>query len=140
MKHETGAVLFTVNLKSLATFYERVVGMRVATTADDHISLETGSFRLTVHAIPERHAKNIKIKTPPVIREAAAVKMAFRVKDIAQARAIAAQLGGAVYADDREWRYEGNTICDGYDPDGNVFQLWQGRQAQARIKQRSLMS
>ena len=29
MKHETGAVLFTINLQSLATFYERVVGMRV---------------------------------------------------------------------------------------------------------------
>src|SRR6185295_17326702 len=125
MKHETGAVLFTINLKSLSAFYERVMGMNVLMTADDHIRLEAGSFRLTLHAIPARYAKNITIKTPPIVREAAATKLAFRVKDIAKAREAAAQLGGAVYATDREWQYEGSTICDGYDPDGNVFQLWQ---------------
>jgi predicted enzyme related to lactoylglutathione lyase len=125
MKPEAGAVLFTINLKSLATFYERVMGMTVLMTADDHIRLNAGSFRLTVHAIPERYATNITIKTPPVIRETSAVKLAFRVEDIAKARATAAQLGGAVYATDREWKYEDTTICDGYDPDGNVFQLWQ---------------
>jgi predicted enzyme related to lactoylglutathione lyase len=125
MKHETGAVLFTINLKSLATFYERVMGMVVLMTADDHIRLEAGSFRLTVHAIPARYAKNITIKAPPTVREAAAVKMAFRVKDISNARETAAELGGAVYATDREWQHDGSTICDGYDSDGNVFQLWQ---------------
>ena len=125
MKHETGAVLFTINLKSIAAFYERMIGMKVLMTADDHIRLEAGSFRLTVHAIPERYARDITIKTPPTIRETSAVKLAFRVEDIARAREIAAQLGGAVYATDREWKYEGTTICDGYDPDGNVFQLWQ---------------
>jgi len=125
MKPETGAVLFTINLKSLGAFYERVIGMKVLMTADDHIRLEAGSFRLTVHAIPERYAKNITITTPPQIRESSAVKLAFRVEDIARAREIAAQVGGAVYATDREWQYEGSTVCDGYDPDGNVFQLWQ---------------
>ena len=58
MKHETGAVLFTINLQSLATFYERVANMRVLRTEDDHIHLEAGLFRLTVHQIPERYAKN----------------------------------------------------------------------------------
>ena len=125
MKQDAGAVLFTINLKSLAAFYERVVGMKVLMTAEDHIRLEAGSFRLTVHAIPERYAKNITITTPPQIRESSAVKLAFRVEDIARAREIAAQFGGAVYATDREWQYEGSMVCDGYDPDGNVFQLWQ---------------
>ena len=73
MKHEAGAVLFTINLKSIATFYERVMGMKVLMTADDSIRLESGSFRLTVHAIPARDAKNITIETPPDVREAAAV-------------------------------------------------------------------
>jgi hypothetical protein len=95
MKQDAGAVLFTINLKSLAAFYERVVGMKVLMTAEDHIRLEAGSFRLTVHAIPERYAKNITITTPPQIRESSAVKLAFRVEDIARAREIAAQFGGA---------------------------------------------
>jgi predicted enzyme related to lactoylglutathione lyase len=125
MKHETGAVLFTVNLRSLATFYQRVMDMQVLITADDHINLEVGGFRLTVHQIPEHYAKNIKIQTPPAVREATAVKLAFRVASIAKAREVASGLGGVVYPPDREWTYEGSTICDGYDPDGNVFQLWQ---------------
>jgi predicted enzyme related to lactoylglutathione lyase len=125
MKYETGAVLFTIHMQSLAEFYQRVIGMRVLKIEDDHIQLATSSFRLTVHQIPEQYAKNITIKQPPVVRETAAVKLAFRVDDISKARAVAAQLGGAVYPKDREWQYEGSTICDGYDPNGNQFQLWQ---------------
>jgi predicted enzyme related to lactoylglutathione lyase len=81
-------------------------------------------FRLTVQKIPERYAKNVKIATPPTVRENSSIKLAFQVTDLAQARQIAAQLGGEVYPSEREWRYEGMTICDGYDPDGNVFQLF----------------
>lgn len=123
--HSAGAVLFTINLASMARFYERVMGGKVIASGDDHIRLEMDSFRLTVHQIPERYARNITIKTPPTVRTAGAVKLAFRVKSIEEARAAAAELGGAVYPPDREWQYEGVTICDGYDSDGNVFQLWQ---------------
>jgi len=124
-KHKTGAVLFTIHLESLAAFYTKVMGMRVLLTEKDHIRLELGSFRLTIHLIPARYAKNITIKTPPIVREAGAVKLAFRVKKIAKSREIASGLGGKVYAANLEWQYDGSTICDGYDPDGNVFQLWQ---------------
>ena len=124
-KFQTGAVLFTINLHSLAEFYERVMGMSVLLRDNDHIRLENGSFRLTVHQIPAHYAKNITIKKPPVVREATAVKLAFRVSSISEARKTAAELGGCVYVPDREWQYDGSTICDGYDPDGNVFQLWQ---------------
>jgi predicted enzyme related to lactoylglutathione lyase len=121
MHCDAAAVLFTINLRSLAHFYERVADMRVIRTEDDHIGLETGSFRLTIHQIPERHAKSITIATPPVVREGGALKLALPVQDIAQARETAVQLGGMIYGREREWFYEGSTICDGYDPDGNVF-------------------
>ena len=123
-KHQTGAVLFTIQMHSLADFYERVAGMKTFRTEDDHIQLEKGPFRLTVHQIPPNYASEIKITKPPAIREGGAVKLAFHVADISQAREVAAQLGGAVYPPEREWRYEGMTVCDGYDPDGNVFQLF----------------
>jgi len=123
-KHEAGAVLFTTNLRSLTSFYEGVAGLSPFRSEEDHIRLEKGLFRLTVHKIPARYAKNIKITTPPTVRENSAVKLAFNVDDIARARQMAAQLGGAVYPPEREWHYEGMTVCDGYDPDGNVFQLF----------------
>lgn len=129
-KHQAGAVLFTIHLRALASFYERVAGMTTFRTEDDHIRLEKGLFRLTVHKIPQRYAKKIKITTPPTVRENSAVKLAFQVPDIAEARQVAAELGGAVYPPEREWHYEGMTVCDGYDPDGNVFQLFTSRSEQ----------
>jgi predicted enzyme related to lactoylglutathione lyase len=124
MNYDAAAVLFTVNLRSLATFYQRIANMKVIREEADHIGLETGAFRLTIHQIPERYAKGITIATPPVVRETSALKLALPTDDIAKARETAAQLGGMVYAPDREWSYEGSTVCDGYDPDGNVFQLF----------------
>src|ERR1043165_7241369 len=116
-KHETGAVLFTTNMQSLSDFYERVAEMTLLLTADDHIRLEKGLFRLTVHQIPEPYAKNITITTPPTIRENSAVKLVFQVEDLAKARHVATEMGGAVDPPQREWDYEGTTVCDGYDPD-----------------------
>jgi len=123
--HQAGAVLFTVNLQMLAHFYEQVVGMRVVKTAPDHVVLEKGAFRLTVHQIPEQYAKSIVIASPPVVRESTAIKLSFRVDDISHSRQSAASLGGIVYGTEREWSNEGTTTCDGFDPDGNVFQLFQ---------------
>jgi hypothetical protein len=60
--HQVGAVLFTVRLSRLARFYEQVAGMHVVKTAPDHVVLEIGTFRLTVHQIPEQYSKNIVIE------------------------------------------------------------------------------
>ena len=123
--HQVGAVLFTVRLSHLADFYEQVAGMHVGKTAPDHVVLEISTFRLTVHQIPEQYTKNIVIASPPVVRESGATKLSFRVDSISRSRQTAAELGGLVYGPDREWTTDGTTICDGYDPDGNVFQLFQ---------------
>jgi predicted enzyme related to lactoylglutathione lyase len=123
--HHSAAVLFTVNLRPIARFYEQIVGMRIHRTEHDHIVLEKKGFRLTVHQIPEEYAANIHIAVPPKIREISAIKLSFPVASISRARHIAAQLGGCVYDADREWEYEKTIVCDGWDPDGNVFQLFQ---------------
>ena len=124
-QHQAGAVLFTVRLDPVAHFYEQVVGMRIVKTASDHIVLETGMFRLTVHQIPEQYAKNIMIASPPAIRDSGATKLSFRVDSIPQSRRTAAELGGLVYGPEREWIDGETTTCDGYDSDGNVFQVFE---------------
>ena len=123
--HQAGAVLFTVNLKQLAHFYEHVVGMRVVKTASDHVVLQIGTFRLTVHQIPKQYANNIVITSPPVVRESGATKLSFRVSNISRSRQMATELGGLVYGSEREWNNDGTRTSDGYDPDGNVFQVFQ---------------
>ena len=101
----TGAVLFTINLGQLARFYEQVAGLRVRKAEDDHIVLENESFRLIVHQIPERFAKNIVIAVPPQVREMSSLKLCFPVDSIPSAREAAARLGGCVYGSEREWTY-----------------------------------
>lgn len=124
-KYQTGAVLFTVRMNPLAHFYEQVVGMHVVKTASDHVVLVIGEFRLTVHQIPEQYAKGVVISSPPAVRESGATKLSFRVDSISQSRQTAAELGGRLYGPEREWTDDGARVCDGYDPDGNVFQLFQ---------------
>ena len=124
---QVGAVLFTVRMNPLAHFYQQMVGMHIVKTASDHVVLEISAFRLTVHQIPEQYAKNIVITSPPAVRESGSIKLAFRVDSISRARLTATELGGLVYAPEREWSNEGVRTCDGYDPDGNVFQLFQAK-------------
>jgi predicted enzyme related to lactoylglutathione lyase len=123
-QHQVGAVLFTIRLEQLSHFYEHVVGMRVIRMSSDHVVLEIGTFRLIVHHIPGEYAKNIVITSPPVVRESGATKLSFRVDSISRARQTAAELGGLVYGSEREWDNDGSRTCDGYDPDGNVFQVF----------------
>jgi hypothetical protein len=113
----------------MARFYETVAGLHVASAEDDHIALENGSFRLIVHQIPDQYAEHIRIDDPPSVREGSAIKLSFPVLSIVDSREAAARLGGRVYPASREWSYESTTVCDGWDPDGNVFQLFQPKAA-----------
>src|SRR4030095_15939237 len=119
------AVLYTINLRSIARFYEQIAGMRVHRTEGDHVVLEKDGFRLIVHQIPEEYAANVRIEKPPKIRESGAIKLSLPVASISNARQAAAPLGGCVYDGAHEWEYEGSSVCDGWDPDGNVFQIFQ---------------
>jgi predicted enzyme related to lactoylglutathione lyase len=121
---EVAAVLFTTNVARLASFYEHVIGMERRVAHDNHVVLEQGVFRLTVHGIPERYAKGIAITTPPAVRETSALKLSFKVDSIAATRDAASRHGGCIYAPDREWHVGKKSQCDGWDPDGNVFQVF----------------
>jgi predicted enzyme related to lactoylglutathione lyase len=123
--HDAAVVLFTINLRSLAQFYERVFGMRVEKAEKDHVVLQKGSFRLIIHQIPEPYSRNIVISVPPTVRESSSMKLSLPVESISRSRTTAGVLGGCIYDSAREWVDEAGTFCDGWDPDGNVFQVYQ---------------
>ena len=123
--HPPAAVLYTVNLAPLAGFYQEVASLPLRKADPDYIVLGNAAFRLIVLQIPAQYASHIVIAAPPAIRESGPIKLSFPVASIAGAREAAARLGGCVYGPEREWQYESSRICDGWDPDGNVFQLFQ---------------
>jgi predicted enzyme related to lactoylglutathione lyase len=129
MKHHcAGAVIYAKNPRLIADFYQHVVGMSVSQVTDDFITLEANSFRLVLLQIPERLARMVTVESPPLRRENAAIKPIFYVKSLANSREAAAKFGGALNGTRREWTFEGATVCDGSDPEGNVYQLRESKE------------
>jgi predicted enzyme related to lactoylglutathione lyase len=118
-----GAVLYAKDLHRLVEFYSAVAGLDVQAIQDGFAVLGDESSQFVIVRIPKRIADSISIATPPERREDTPVKLVFAVEDIAIARSRAAERGGAMNAAEREWEFEGVKVCDGHDPEGNVFQL-----------------
>jgi enamine deaminase RidA (YjgF/YER057c/UK114 family) len=125
----TGAVIYAKDMARVAAFYQQVCGLQPAGGDNSHRVLLAGESQLIVHAIPARDADGIAIAQPPARREDMPIKPVFGVASLAAARACACALGGVLDPVACEWAYVGQdqtrTLCDGHDPEGNVFQLWQ---------------
>jgi catechol 2,3-dioxygenase-like lactoylglutathione lyase family enzyme len=119
----TGAVLFAKDLERVAAFYSAVLGLNEANRADDHILLESPGFQLVVHRIVGADTVKPESGGQPVRRVGAAFKPVFFVPSISRLRRVAAAHGGVMEPTDREWSFNGVTVCDGLDPEGNVIQF-----------------
>jgi len=120
-----GAVLYAKDLQRLLEFYSAVVCLDVQSVQEGFAVLGRAPSRLVIVRIPKSIADTIDIATPPDRREDTPVKLVFSVDDIAGARTRAAERGGAMNPAEREWKFDGAKICDGHDPEGNVFQVRQ---------------
>ena len=118
-----GAVLYAKDVNRIRAFYEEVLAFEVAHVERDHVVLESPGFQLVILAVPVRIAASIEITAPPSRREDTAVKLVFFVPSIPSTRAAAARLGGELDPPAREWRFQGQVVCDGHDPEGNVIQF-----------------
>jgi catechol 2,3-dioxygenase-like lactoylglutathione lyase family enzyme len=118
----TGAVLFAENLERVAAFYSAMLGLDRATHDDGHIVLESAGFQLVVHRVVTS-GQGDGIGNPPVRRAAAAFKPVFFVPSISRLRRVAEAHGGVMEAVEREWVFNGVTVCDAVDPEGNVIQF-----------------
>ena len=121
----TGAVLYAKDLQRLVDFYAAVTGLDVQSVQKGFAVLGGEPSRLVIVRIPKHIADAIDIATPPERREDTPIKLVFSVDDIAGVRNRAAELGGILDAVEREWEFEGARVCDGHDPEGNVFQVRQ---------------
>ena len=125
LQPKAAAVLYTKNLQRLAAFYARVARMSFSRSAQDHVVLECQSLQLVVVQTPKQIADSMEIGEPPARRENAAIKLVFFVESIADVRAVVSDEGGQLNPVESEWIFDGNRVCDGHDPEGNVFQLRQ---------------
>jgi predicted enzyme related to lactoylglutathione lyase len=117
-------VIFAVNVKTLASFYEAVLGLSPAPQSGDtkkDIRLGGKGLEILIHSIPPRISKTIVIKSPPVPRDIAAMKPVFDVKSLSKAEEQVTLRGGVVTK--VTFTLNGLTRRDVVDPEGNVIQL-----------------
>jgi predicted enzyme related to lactoylglutathione lyase len=114
-------VIFSVDVRRLASFYERVLEASATAESSGDIRLTTGSDEVLIHSIPKEVAAGISISTPPAPRDNSALKPVFEVAALTRALLAVEENGGVVTS--RTFRLGGITRHDILDPDGNVIQL-----------------
>ena len=116
-----GLFIYALDPERVADFYCAVAGMARLHATPELIVLESADIQLLVHWIPPPFAEGIIITSPPQRREDTALKFFFSVPSLAAARLAARAAGGEVFAEN--WQGPGFTVCNGMDPEGNVFQV-----------------
>lgn len=114
-------VIFSVDVRRLASFYERVLEATAVTESSGDIRLLSALDEVLIHSIPEKVAAGISISSPPVPRDDAALKPVFDVRSLSSTLQRVEANGGVVTS--RTFRFNGLTRHDVLDPDGNVIQL-----------------
>lgn len=116
-----GGLLYAKDIERVSRYYEAVLKMLRLHCDREHIVLDSDDFQLIVHAMPKHIAVGIEISIPPEVRERTPLKLFFTVESIVAARKKASELGGEIFVD--SWQGPGFIVCNGYDPEGNVFQV-----------------
>jgi hypothetical protein len=114
-------VVFSINVRRLAVFYESVLGAEPLDESSGDIRLSNERDEVLIHSIPEKIAKDIKITSPPTPRENSALKPVFDVISLERALGSVEATGGVVTS--RGFSFDGMTRRDVLDPDGNIIQL-----------------
>jgi predicted enzyme related to lactoylglutathione lyase len=114
-------VIFSVDVRHLAMFYQRVLEATAVTEPSGDVRLLAASDEILIHSIPKKIAAGVSITTPPVPRDTAALKPVFEVRSLSSTLQRVGENGGVVT--NRTFRFEGLTRHDILDPDGNVIQL-----------------
>ncbi|HRJ26763.1 MAG TPA: VOC family protein [Fimbriimonadaceae bacterium] len=123
-----GAVIYALDARKLARFYADVLDFDREEVDEDFVRLVGPQSELVIVQAPAEWTDSVVIESPPALREETAIKFFLQVRSIPEARSQAARLGGGIYDEDREWMMGSFLVVDGFDPEGNIFQLreWVG--------------
>lgn len=119
MPGRVSAVLYVKDLERVTAFYSAILRQPLVYRDAYHAVLRCGIFALDIHQLPA----DAMARTESGSRESATVKLSFPVDSIVRARQVAAAHGGELDPGPPRWVIEQQKICDGRDPEGNVFQL-----------------
>ena len=123
MRELARVILFVKDMDRLVAFYRDVLELEPVSRAEDDenfVSLSAGGCQVSLHRIPSAIAESIVISDPPVRRASTPFKLSFYATDVEAARASLIERGALM---GEMVRFGELVLCDGLDPEGNVFQL-----------------
>ena len=119
------AAVYAKEARRLAGFYAEVLGLETVEEGATFVLLAAEGLELAVVQAPPEIADAIVLATPPAVREDTPIKLSFLVDDLERVRSVVDRLGGGLAATEAAWSWRGHLHLDGWDPEGNVFQLRQ---------------
>lgn len=109
-------ILFVDEMAKMKAFYTDVVGLRELPGGDEtFVSLASGGAQLSLHLIPPEYSGSDHSD-----REDCNVKFVFHSDDVEADRAALVAKGVRMREISRWGAIE---LCDGVDPEGNIFQI-----------------
>ena len=99
-------ILFVEDMTKLTAFYEEKLGLKVVLRTPDFVDFDAGGCHLALHKGTSRPGKT---------------KICFYAADVSEARAALVARGIEMGRDPGPG--DGLKLCNGKDPEGNVFQL-----------------
>jgi len=120
---KAGSVLYAKDYLKLSQFYQIALGMKLMEQDNEYVRLELPASELVILQTPKHIADEITIAEPPIPRVNNPAKTVYYISEIAKVRQLAKDLNGQINASETEWVFREATVCDGYDCEGNIFQL-----------------
>lgn len=117
----TTIVLWAEKLADSADFYSALLSAIRLDESSDFVRIHSAQNEVLLHAVPKEYREGVAV--PPSIRSDAVAKPVYQVASIALAREAVRNLVGQVYGAETENTYGSTRYCDGFDTEGNVFQL-----------------
>ena len=123
--HALTATVYATDARRLADFYADVLSLERAEVGETFVVLASETVELAVVQMPPAIAETIVVAEPPVVREDTPIKLSFLVDDAERVRLVVVRSGGGLAAPEAAWTWRGHLHLDGWDLEGNVFQLRQ---------------
>ena len=114
-----GLVLYSQDIENLSTFYTSCFGFQKRDHDSSYVRLVNQEIELVILKSPEKYkTKEIKPRTDTPIKP-----VYFISTSLAAIRTLIQSNGGFFKPSDSEWQFNNTIVCDGYDTEGNIFQV-----------------
>lgn len=119
---KSGLVIYAAELNTLVNFYSQVFNLELINSDHSYAELASKEFELVI-LTTEISRKNLS-STHATPRVSTAIKPVFFISNsMHEFREKIKEYHGHLNDKDSEWTFNNLNVCDGSDPEGNIFQI-----------------